>query len=106
MARESALLVAQFALIRGLLIGVAGHHRAAFSEQHVVLTVQAASKHFEHHPKFLTLARELLVESRMDGARGLAILLRNAETENNVDESIPATIGKKHPLATTIARGL
>jgi hypothetical protein len=39
--------------------------------------VQAASKHFEHHPEFLNLAYELLVESRMDGARGMAILLRN-----------------------------
>ncbi len=79
MAREYALLTAQFALMKGLLIGVAGFHRGAFSAVHVVHTVQAASKHFEHHPEFLRLAYELLVESRMDGARGLAILLRNEE---------------------------
>ena len=79
MARECALLTAQFALLKGLLIGVAGFHREAFSAAHVVHTVQAASKHFEHHTEFLTLAYELLVESRMDGARGMAILLRNAE---------------------------
>jgi lysine-N-methylase len=79
MAREYALLAAQFALIKGFLIGVAGFHREAFSAVHVVHTVQAASKHFEHHPEFLRLAYELLVESRMDGARGLAILLRNEE---------------------------
>jgi hypothetical protein len=40
--------------------------------------VQAASKHFEHHPEFLNMAHVLLVESGLDGARGLAILLRNA----------------------------
>jgi lysine-N-methylase len=81
MARECALLTAQFALMRGLLIGVAGFHGEAFSAAHAVHTVQAASKHFEHHPEFPRLAYELLVESRMDGARGLAILLRDAEPE-------------------------
>ena len=79
LARECAQLIAQFALLKGLLIGVAGFHREAFSAAHVVHTVQAASKHFEHHPEFLNLAYELLVESRMDDARGMAILLRNAE---------------------------
>lgn len=79
MSHEFALLAAQFVLMRGLLIGVAGFHGAAFSSEHVVHTVQAASKHFEHHPEFLAMAHTLLVETTMDGARGLAILLRNAE---------------------------
>lgn len=79
MAREFALLVAQFALVKGLLIGVSGFHGDAFSTTHVVHTVQAAAKHFEHHPQFLSMAYDLLVESRMDGAQGLAILLRNAK---------------------------
>jgi lysine-N-methylase len=79
MTREFAQLTAQFALTKGLLIGVAGFHRESFSVDHVVHTAQAASKHFEHHPEFLKLAFELLAESKMDGARGTAILLRNAE---------------------------
>jgi lysine-N-methylase len=94
-AREFALLAAQFALMRGLLIGVAGHHGAAFSAAHVVHTVQAASKHFEHHPEFLSLAHSLLVDSRIDGAQGLAILLRDPTTDRvGVDrgagEAMPA----------------
>ena len=80
-AREYALLTAQFALVKGFLIGVAGFHGEAFSAAHVVHTVQTTSKHFEHHPEFLDLAYELLIESQMDGARGLAILLRNAESK-------------------------
>jgi lysine-N-methylase len=80
-SREFALLAAQFALMKGLLIGVAGFHGEAFSAAQVVHTVQAASKHFEHHPEFLKMSHELLVESRMDGARGLAFLLRNAGPE-------------------------
>ena len=79
MTREFALLTAQFALMKGLLIGVAGHHRTNFSAAHVVHTLQAASKHFEHHPEFLNQAHALLLESHMDGARGLAILLRNTD---------------------------
>jgi lysine-N-methylase len=78
MARQFAILTAQFALMKGLLIGVAGCHRHLFSPAHVVHTVQAASKHFDHHPEFLNLAHSLLVESGMEGARGFAILLRNA----------------------------
>jgi len=81
MTREYALLTAQFALMKGLLIGVAGFNREAFSAAHVVHTMQAASKHFEHHPEFLDLAHQLLVDNQMDGARGLAILLRNSETQ-------------------------
>jgi lysine-N-methylase len=96
-AREFALLAAQFVLMRGLLIGVAGHYGAAFSTAHVVHTVQAASKHFEHHPEFLSMAHTLLVERGMDGARGLAILLRNAEADRGAGESRPASRGISDP---------
>lgn len=68
-------LAANFALMRGMLIGVAGFHREAFSESHVVHTVQAASKHFEHHPEFLPKARTLLLETGLADARGCALLL-------------------------------
>jgi lysine-N-methylase len=80
MSREFALLTAQFALIKGLLIGIAGFHRESLSTNDVVHTFQAASKHFEHHTEFLARAHALLVESRMDGATGIAVLLRNAES--------------------------
>lgn len=76
--REFVRLTAQFALIKGLLIGVAGFHRELFSTEELIKTVQAASKHFDHHPEFPKLAQELLTELRLDGAHGLAVLLRNA----------------------------
>jgi lysine-N-methylase len=80
MTRESVLLTAQFALMKGLLIGVAGFHREQFSESHVVHAVQAASKHFEHHTEFLNEAHALLVDKHLDGQLGLAILLRNEKS--------------------------
>jgi lysine-N-methylase len=103
MAREFALLTAQFALMRGLLIGAAGHYGMSFSAANVVHTVQAATKHFEHHPEFLTMAHALLVESRMDGTAGLAILLRNAgtgrpKTNQGTGESRPASPGIYAPV--------
>jgi lysine-N-methylase len=105
MAREAALLTAQFALIKGFLIGVAGYHRESFSAEHVVHTVQAMSKHFEHHQEFLVRAHELLMESRMDGARGLAILLRNtapiAPLPTVPGVQLPAMDGQEQLLAAS-----
>ena len=77
MAVEFVGVVAQFVLMRGLLIGVSGSRREGFSAADVVETVQASAKHFEHHPAFAGEARALLVESRLDGAEGMGILLRN-----------------------------
>jgi len=77
MGREFALLATQFALIKGLLIGVSGSRREAFSESDVIHTVQAATKHFEHHPQFLDSMHELLVANGRDNPHGLTMLVRN-----------------------------
>lgn len=76
-AREYALLAIEFALVKGLLIGVAGSHREAFSTEHVLQTVQSVFKHFEHNPDFLSNAHRLLVLRGCEDARGLTMLLRN-----------------------------
>jgi len=91
MVYQFALLTAQFALMKGLMIGVAGHYREALAGEHVVKTFQAASKHFEHHPEFLKQAHALLVETGMDGARGLAILLKNTAPKIPSGQVRPAT---------------
>lgn len=76
-AREFALLATQFALIKGLLIGVAGCRKERFAEEHVIHTVQAVTKHFEHHPQFLEQMHALLVSTGRDNAQALTMLLRN-----------------------------
>jgi lysine-N-methylase len=93
MARQFAVLAAQFALIRGLLIGVAGYHRERFCKDHVVHTVQAASKHFEHHPEFAGQVESLLAESRLNDAGGLTILL-NEPAGGRTADRVHAEIGK------------
>jgi len=87
------------ALIKGLLIGVAGAHREQFSAAYAVHTVQAAARHFEHHPEFLNEAHTLLVQSRMDGARGMAILLRHASARQPSNSPRPASVAVKAPEA-------
>ena len=76
-AKQFALLATEFALIKGLLIGVAGHHQEAFSVEHVVQTVQVVVKHFEHNTKFVAWSLELLASKGLDNAHGLTMLLRN-----------------------------
>ena len=75
--REFAELAIQFALIKGLLIGVAGHYHEAFSTRHVIQAVQTAFKHFDHNREFLDQAYRLLTERDLNNARGLTMLLRN-----------------------------
>jgi lysine-N-methylase len=77
MVREFDKLLAQFALIKGLLIGVAGHHRGGFTSAHVVRTFQSAAKHFEHHPAFFDRTLAVMAECRMTGGSGCSILARN-----------------------------
>ena len=77
MGREFALMATMFALIKGLLIGVAGWRRELFSEEDVVETVQSASRHFEHHPEFLGHCERMLAARGLDGVGGLTMLIRN-----------------------------
>lgn len=76
-ARQYALLVTEFALIKGLLIGVAGSRKQAFSIDDVIKTVQVVSKHFEHSPSTVKCSLEMLAAERLDTAYGLTMLLRN-----------------------------
>jgi lysine-N-methylase len=75
--RQFTLLAIKFALIKGLLIGVAGCHQEAFSTEHAVQTIQVVYRHFEHNPKQLSQAYQLLVSKKLDNAHGLTMLLRN-----------------------------
>jgi lysine-N-methylase len=102
--REFARLSAQFALTRGLLIGVAGCHRDSFSPDHVVHTVQTVSRHFDHHPDFLSSAHALLAESRLDGIAGLSILLRNDPDGKPLSGSAPIYAPlREQPEAQTLS---
>ena len=76
-AQQYALLVTEFALIKGLLIGVAGSRKQAFCLDDVVRTVQVVVKHFEHSRRFVDVCLEVLASKGLDNPYGLTMLLRN-----------------------------
>jgi lysine-N-methylase len=74
---EYFLMLTQYALIKGMLIGMAGKYQTAFGTEHIITLIQSFSKVAEHNPTYL---KEIIafIESRdLKNPRGMAILLRN-----------------------------
>lgn len=76
-AKEFAMLAIQFAMVKGLLIGVAGVRKRRFSAADVVRTIQTTSRQFEHNIRFLSDVCAMLTKRGLADARGLTMLLRN-----------------------------
>jgi lysine-N-methylase len=70
-------LATQFALVKGILIGIAGFHRVDFSLHHAVDAIQIISRVFEHHQYFLDESYAMLQAAGQDTPAGFATLLRN-----------------------------
>jgi lysine-N-methylase len=68
---EYLMMCIQYAVIKGLLIGMAGHYQEVFAAAHVVKLVQSFSKAVEHCPKFVGASNLGLAD-----ANGMAILLK------------------------------
>jgi lysine-N-methylase len=74
---EYILLATQFAWVDTLLVGVAGHYREAFGEEHVVKVVQSFSRAVEHNPYISTSINEFMAHLQMDNLEGMAVMLRS-----------------------------
>jgi lysine-N-methylase len=74
---EYVQMTTQFAWINALLIGVAGHYKRAFSEEHVVQTIQSFARSVEHYPDVLQSITEYICSRGLDSLQGMAILLKN-----------------------------
>ncbi|MBB6145789.1 lysine-N-methylase [Silvibacterium bohemicum] len=74
---EYILMAAQYAVINGLLIGMAGHYREAFGTDHLIKLVQSFSKAVEHNPSYLKEVGDFIRGRSLDNIQGLAILLKN-----------------------------
>jgi len=73
---EYLLMVMQFVLINGLLIGMAGRYREEFGEAHVVKLVQSFSKAVEHNPSYLKEINKFIEDRKLGTLEGLVILLK------------------------------
>lgn len=77
MFEEYVLLATQFAWVDTMLIGVAGHHKEAFAEEHVVQVVQSFCRAVEHNHLVLDSITELMVYLQLDNLQGMAVLLKS-----------------------------
>ena len=73
---EYLLLATQFAWLNGLLAGVAGAHGAAFTDEHVIHTVQSFCREVDHNPKLPEVLLDFLRANRLDSLSAMAALLR------------------------------
>lgn len=77
MFAEYIQMTTLFAWINSLLIGIAGDAKEAFSEEHVVRTIQSLSRTVEHYPDVLRSIRDDIRSRGLDNLQGMAILLKN-----------------------------
>jgi lysine-N-methylase len=73
---EYFLMLTQFVLIHGLLIGMAGRYREEFAEDHVVKLVQSFSKAVEHNPNYLKEINRFIEDRNLGNTQGIATLLK------------------------------
>jgi lysine-N-methylase len=71
------LMATQFAIINGLLIGIAGRFKEGFSEDHVVKTIQSFTRELDHDPMALDSMVEFMHKTNLGNLIGISILLKN-----------------------------
>ena len=76
-AAQYMWMVANYAIVETLLIGMAGFHKSALNTGHVIKLIQSASKTFQHSATFPGRAIEMLGEKGMTTADQLSVLIRH-----------------------------
>jgi lysine-N-methylase len=79
--RESQLLCFLYGLIKGLLVGMAGHYRLSFSSEHVVKLIQSFSKSVEHNAGLLRRIETFFAAHGLNDTNGIAALLCESTPE-------------------------
>ncbi len=72
---EYTLMTAYYAIVRAVLVGMAGLYKAEFGEAHVIRGIQSFAKGFEHSLHFGDKAIRLLKDKGMVSAQSLAVLV-------------------------------
>jgi lysine-N-methylase len=74
---QCLLMLAHYAIVQTVLIGVAGFHGAKFNLDHVIKVIQSSAKTFEHSLAFPQRALQILANKRITNCASLAALLLN-----------------------------
>jgi lysine-N-methylase len=72
---EFTLMALRFALVKGLLIGMAGHYRERFAAEHVVKLVQAFVRSVEHHPPTVAEMLKCIQKGNLENSEAIAMML-------------------------------
>jgi lysine-N-methylase len=76
-SRHYMLMASYYAIIKAVLIGMAGFHRTEFGADHVVTLVQSCAKTFGHSVAFPARAFEILADHGIENCGGMALLIQN-----------------------------
>jgi lysine-N-methylase len=71
------VMMAHYAIIQTLLIGMAAFHKTEFGAEHAIVAIQSFTKAFEHSPSFPERALKILAGKGLKSCTGLANLIRN-----------------------------
>lgn len=70
-------LIVHYAMIKMLLIGLAGYHKENFGTEHVLKLIQSFAKVIEHNNVYIKRAFNLLKDNDMNTMPYMAILIKN-----------------------------
>ena len=76
-AAQYMLMVAHYAVMRTLLIGMAGFHKSAFGVDQVIKLIQSCAKTFEHSTTYPGQAIKMLADKAMITPMSLSVLMQN-----------------------------
>jgi lysine-N-methylase len=71
------LLIAHYAVIQTILIGLASFYRADFNTGHAIQVIQSSTKTFGHSLTFPAQALKIVAEHKIESCARLAMLMRN-----------------------------
>ena len=75
--KQYMLMAVNYAVVKTILIGLAGFEKANFGAAHVINGVQSCAKTFEHSVAFPACALKILAEHGLQTCVSMAILLQN-----------------------------
>jgi len=76
-SKQYMLMAVNYAVVKAVLIGLAGFEKAEFGVPHVIKGVQSCAKTFEHSVAFPACALKILGEHGLQTCVSMAILLQN-----------------------------
>ncbi len=71
------LMIVHYAMIKMLLIGMAGFHKENFGEEHVIKLIYSFSETIEHSPSYLQHVIQLLENNKFNTMAYMAVLIKN-----------------------------